>query len=240
MAKKILVADDSRTLRRCYQIAFAREDVQVLLADNGEDALQLAKQQSPDLLILDHRMPGKTGYEICAAAKADPVLSGIPVLIACSNQEPFDTVKGAGADGHLIKPFDTGKMVEQVQAFLARAIARPFIPAAPAPRPAAAAQPAPAAPPPVPTRAPAAPVQAPAAPRAPMAPAAAATPAPRAPMAPAAAATPAPRAPMAPAAVTPAPRAPKAPAAVTPAPRAPMAPAAVTPAPRAPMAPAAV
>jgi len=90
MSKKVLVADDSQTLRRCYQIAFAKEDVELHLAESGDAALDLARQVKPDLIVADHRMPGKTGYEVAAAVKADPELQPIPVLVACSNQEPFD------------------------------------------------------------------------------------------------------------------------------------------------------
>ena len=160
MGKKILVADDSRTMRRAFQIAFAKEDVELLLAEEGGAAVEMARQLGPDLVLADHKMPDKTGYEVCDEIKSDPRLGHIRVVICASNQDPFDAQRGGKADGHILKPFDTQKLIELAQELLAQEPAG--VPAA-APRPAAA----------------------PVAPRPPSAPAA--TPAPTAPAAPTAA-----------------------------------------------------
>ncbi|MFH2005636.1 MAG: response regulator, partial [bacterium] len=157
MGYKILVADDSRTMRRAFQIVFAKEDVELLLAEAGDAAIDMARRHNPDLVLADHRMPGSTGYEVCDAIKSDPQLGHIRVIICCSNQDPFDAQRGAKADGSLLKPFDSTKLIELVQETLAKGpavgpsasapVAAPAPPAPPAPRaPAPSAPPAAAAP----------------------------------------------------------------------------------------------
>ncbi|MBW6513000.1 MAG: response regulator [Desulfuromonadaceae bacterium] len=192
MGKKLLLADDSITIQKVVGITFAHEDYVLTIVDNGDDALQKAQADRPDLILADVYMPGKNGYELCSAIKQDPSLAGVPVLLLAGTFEPFDEgkAKACGADAWIPKPFESQALIDQVEALLSAAPVAPA-PVAPAPVAPAPVAPAPVAPAPV---APAPVAPAPVAP-APVAPAPVA-PAPVAP------------APVAPAPVAPAPVAP--------------------------------
>jgi CheY-like chemotaxis protein len=163
MAKTLLLADDSVTIQKVVGISFASEDVALITVDNGDDAIAKAQESRPDAILADVVMPGKSGYEVCEAIKADPALQHIPVLLLTGTFESFDEERAqrCGAAGHVAKPFEAQTLVEQVRALFAQAAAAP--PSAPpaAPQPIAA----PAAPEPIAAAAPAStPEQAPASP----------------------------------------------------------------------------
>jgi CheY-like chemotaxis protein len=166
MGKTLLLADDSVTIQKVVGISFASEDISLVTVDNGDDAIARARALRPDVILADVVMPGKSGYEVCEAINADPVLRHIPVLLLTGTFEAFDAERAAraGAAGHISKPFEAQALVERVKRLLANAPApasaaparapqdaapaspRPPIPAAqPAPR-APLAMPAPAAP----------------------------------------------------------------------------------------------
>src|SRR6516162_7502013 len=109
MAKRILIADDSQTIQKAFAMTFGPEDVALTAARSADEGLTLARQTRPDLVIADATMPGHSGYELCAAIKADGSLRGTPVYILASTQQPYDEAKGrqVGADGHLLKPWET-------------------------------------------------------------------------------------------------------------------------------------
>ena len=162
MAKKILLADDSITIQKVVRITLADGDYELINVDNGEDAISRAREFKPDLVLADVVMPGKDGYQVCEAIKSDPALRHIPVVLLAGSFEGFDEIKGAqiGADGYIIKPFESTTLISKVEEMLAR---KPVAAApAPEPKPAAAPAPAPAAPAPKPAAVPApAPVPAP-------------------------------------------------------------------------------
>jgi CheY-like chemotaxis protein len=138
MAKKLLLADDSLTIQKVVGISFANEDIQIITVDNGDDALVKVREVHPDVVLADVVMPGKNGYEVCAAIKGDPALRHIPVLLLTGTFEAFDEERArrARADGHITKPFEAQALVDEVNRLLARA-ARAQAPA-PAPAPASA------------------------------------------------------------------------------------------------------
>jgi len=139
MAKTLLLADDSVTIQKVVNISFASEDVTLVTVDNGDDAVERAKETRPDLILADVVMPGMNGYEVCEAIKADPDLAHIPVLLLTGTFEAFDEERAsrAGAAGHVAKPFEAQTLVNQVNRMLAEA-----------PPPAAAAREPAAIPPP--------------------------------------------------------------------------------------------
>src|SRR5262249_62182399 len=100
MPKHILCADDSVTMQKVVAITFAHTEYQVIAAKSADEALALARQTKPDLVLADALMPGRTGYELCQALKTDPVLRGIPVVIVCGNSQAYDEARGkqGGAD----------------------------------------------------------------------------------------------------------------------------------------------
>ncbi|MFN7132171.1 MAG: PleD family two-component system response regulator, partial [Myxococcales bacterium] len=81
MPKKLLLADDSITIQKVVAITFANEDYQITAVDNGEDALNKARELVPDVILADVVMPRRNGYEVCEAVKGDPGLKHIPVLL---------------------------------------------------------------------------------------------------------------------------------------------------------------
>jgi CheY-like chemotaxis protein len=142
MSKTLLLADDSVTIQKVVGISFANEDVRIVTVDNGDDAVARAREIRPDIVLADVVMPGKSGYDVCAAIKGDPELRGVPVLLLTGTFETFDEDRAArvGADGHITKPFEAQALVELVNARLAGAAAAARPARAPsASRPAAAA-----------------------------------------------------------------------------------------------------
>ncbi len=128
MPRKVLVADDSVTIQKVVGITFAAEDIELSFVDNGEEAIELARQIRPDLIIADVLMPRKSGYEVCEAIKQDPVLSRIPVLLLTGTFEPFDAERSrrVGADGTITKPFESQTLIRQVNELLERAATAPI------------------------------------------------------------------------------------------------------------------
>ncbi len=122
MSKKLLLADDSITIQKVIGITFANEEYALSVVDNGDAALDKARAQRPDLILADVFMPGKNGYELCAAVKSDPALGQIPVLLLAGTFEPFDEGKArqAGADGWIAKPFESQALIDRVEDLLAR------------------------------------------------------------------------------------------------------------------------
>ncbi|HEX5656108.1 MAG TPA: response regulator [Polyangiales bacterium] len=152
MPTKILVADDSATMRRVLEMTFAGEDATVTAVETADAALAKAAELSPDLIFADASLPGVDGYELAKRIKGDPKLAKIAVVVMASQQAPYDDAKGrgAGVDDHISKPFDTQSVIDRVGQVLAKTRATPAgADAKPAAAPAAAppaARPAPPAP----------------------------------------------------------------------------------------------
>src|SRR5205814_9470794 len=122
MPKRILIACDSVTIQKAFAMTFGAEDMVVASARSADEGLTVARQTRPDLVIADAVMPGRSGYELCAAIKADASLRGTPVYILASNQQPYDEARGqqVGADGHLLKPWESNSFIEKVREAIAR------------------------------------------------------------------------------------------------------------------------
>jgi CheY-like chemotaxis protein len=142
---KILVADDSATMRRVLEMTFAGEDATVTAVETADAALAKAAEFAPDLIFADASMPGVDGYELAKRIKADPKTAKIAVVVMASQQAPYDDAKGrgAGVDDHISKPFDTQSVIDRVGQVLAKTRTSP---AAPEAKPAPAARPVPPAP----------------------------------------------------------------------------------------------
>jgi CheY-like chemotaxis protein len=119
---KILIAEDERDIRDLITFTLGFAGFEVLAAANGEEALNLARQNIPDLILMDVRMPRMTGYEACAAMKADPKLKDIPVVFLSAKGQDAEIQTGlqAGAVDYLLKPFAPDQLTERVQAVLAQ------------------------------------------------------------------------------------------------------------------------
>lgn len=127
MKKRLLLADDSITIQKVIQITFSHDDYVMTVVDNGDAALEKARAERPDLVLADVFMPGKNGYELCAAIKQDPSLAGTPVLLLTGTFEPFDEAKAkaVGADKWIAKPFESQALIACVEELLSKASPKP-------------------------------------------------------------------------------------------------------------------
>jgi len=118
MPKTILLADDSLTIRKVVELTFSDSDIRVESVGSGREALDRIDALSPDLVLADVVMPEPSGYEICEKVKASP--RPVPVLLLAGTFEPFDVerARSCGADGHLVKPFESGVLIERVETLL--------------------------------------------------------------------------------------------------------------------------
>jgi CheY-like chemotaxis protein len=107
MSITILVADDEPSLRLLVKASLAARKYTILEVANGQEALNLAKQATPDLILLDVMMPFMTGFQVCAELRKDPRTASIPVIIltAKGGQDDKDMAVSVGANHFLTKPF---------------------------------------------------------------------------------------------------------------------------------------
>ena len=119
---KILIAEDERDIRDLVAFTLRFAGHQVVAAINGEEAIQLASTERPDLILMDVRMPRMTGYDACRAMKANPRLQPIPVvfLSAKGQENEIQTGLDAGAEEYLLKPFAPDQLTDRVKAILAK------------------------------------------------------------------------------------------------------------------------
>ncbi|MGB0620932.1 MAG: response regulator [Myxococcota bacterium] len=131
MSKKLLLADDSVVIQKLVGLSFANESMEIVSTDNGDDALAVARELRPDLVLADVVMPGLNGYEVCEAIKQDPALAGTPVLLLTGTFEAFDDARAtaAGANGQITKPFEAQALVGRVNEVIAEAAAAAAPPA---------------------------------------------------------------------------------------------------------------
>lgn len=120
---KILVAEDERDIRDLIAFTLQFAGHQVVTAINGEDAYNKAQAEMPDLILSDVRMPKMTGYEACAALKANPQTQHIPVVFLSAKGQDTEVQQGydAGAVDYMFKPFAPDQLIAKVAAILAQA-----------------------------------------------------------------------------------------------------------------------
>jgi len=107
MAKKILICDDKPYVLESVGLVAREEGYDVLTADNGEDALRLARAEMPALIFLDVMMPAKSGFEVCKELKSDPTTHGIYIILLTALGQERDEREGfqCGAEEYMTKPF---------------------------------------------------------------------------------------------------------------------------------------
>ncbi len=118
--KKVLVVDDSESIVNLISIKLSNEGYEVVKAYDGEEALDKAKIERPDLILLDVMMPKIDGKEVCRRLKADPEFSSTPIVMLTAVGEFEEQLKGLelGADEYLTKPFDPGQLAKVVKYLL--------------------------------------------------------------------------------------------------------------------------
>jgi twitching motility two-component system response regulator PilG len=118
---KVMVIDDSNTIRRSAEIFLAQAGYQVLLAEDGFDALSKIADHHPDLIFVDIMMPRLDGYQTCALIKKNPRFAATPVIMLSSKDGLFDRARGrmVGSDEYLTKPFTKDSLLKAVSAHTA-------------------------------------------------------------------------------------------------------------------------
>lgn len=116
-AEQILIADDNPANLLLLRRILAREPCALVEAENGDEALQLALEHRPDLVLLDVMMPGLDGYEVALALKQDPHMSEVPVIFLSALSDASSKVKGleAGAVDYITKPFNKDEVLARVR-----------------------------------------------------------------------------------------------------------------------------
>jgi CheY-like chemotaxis protein len=120
LADKILVVDDEFDTLNLAKMILERKGYLVVDVSNGEEAIQKADSERPDLILLDMVMPGKSGLEVCKILKSQPKTKQIPVVIFTVLGRDVDKQlsKDAGADGHLLKPFTPEDLIAEIEKHL--------------------------------------------------------------------------------------------------------------------------
>jgi CheY-like chemotaxis protein len=120
MGNRLLLADDSITIQKVVAIIFANEEFELTVVDNGNAALEKARELRPDVMLVDALMPGKTGYEVCTEIRRDPNLGSVPILLLIGAFEPLDEQKArdCGADASISKPFESQQLIDKVKELL--------------------------------------------------------------------------------------------------------------------------
>lgn len=116
LGKKVLVVDDSATIREIVGDALREAGYQVEMAADGEDGLEKARRLLPDVVILDLTMPKRDGLDVATDIKADPKTANIKIIMLTTRDSEFDQMVGkeVGADKYLSKPFDSQTLLNAV------------------------------------------------------------------------------------------------------------------------------
>jgi CheY-like chemotaxis protein len=119
---KILIAEDEPDIRELVAFTLRFAGHEVVAGSNGEEAVQIAAREMPDLILMDVRMPRMTGYDACRLMKANPKLKDIPVVFLSAKGQDAEIQTGleAGAEEYLLKPFAPDQLTERVKAILAK------------------------------------------------------------------------------------------------------------------------
>jgi DNA-binding response OmpR family regulator len=119
---KILIAEDERDIRDLVAFTLRFAGHEVFAASNGEEAVEMAPNVAPDLILMDVRMPKMTGYQACKAMKANPDLKDIPVVFLTARGQETEIQEGldAGAEEYLLKPFAPDQLSARIKTILAK------------------------------------------------------------------------------------------------------------------------
>jgi twitching motility two-component system response regulator PilG len=114
---RVLVIDDSNTIRRSAEIFLKQGGYEVVLAEDGFDALAKVNDTQPDLIFCDILMPRLDGYQTCAIIKRNPKFQVVPVIMLSSKDGLFDKARGrmVGSEDYLTKPFTKDQLLQAVQ-----------------------------------------------------------------------------------------------------------------------------
>lgn len=120
---KVMVIDDSNTIRRSAEIFLKSAGCEVILAEDGFDALSKIADQHPQIIFVDIMMPRLDGYQTCALVKRNARFKSTPVIMLSSKDGLFDRARGrmAGSDEYLTKPFTQDTLIDAINAYTSEA-----------------------------------------------------------------------------------------------------------------------
>lgn len=120
--EKILIVDDEEHIQELIKFNLENNGYKVFCANDGLEALKLAKMELPQLILLDVMLPGMDGYDVCKEIRRDNVISNTPIIMITAKGEELDKILGLelGADDYLTKPFSVRELVARVKAVLRR------------------------------------------------------------------------------------------------------------------------
>ena len=118
--KRILIADDRATSRELLRTVLERQGYAIIEAADGEEALQKARAEAPDLILLDLQMPRRTGYEVLLELRSDPRHAALPIIAitASAMQGDRERALAAGFTGYLTKPVALAQLRSQIHSLL--------------------------------------------------------------------------------------------------------------------------
>ncbi len=120
MAKQILIVDDEPNIVVPIQFLLEQQGYSVLIAERGEDALDLIYQHKPDLVLLDIMLPGIDGYEVCEIVRLNPNYRNVKMIFLTAKGREVDIAKGMalGADDYITKPYTNTELMTKLEAVL--------------------------------------------------------------------------------------------------------------------------
>jgi len=118
--KKILVVDDSATIHMIVRMVLGKDRYTLVTANDGKEAIDKARAERPDLVVMDVVMPRMTGFEACREMRKDDVTKDIPVILVTTRGEPESVEKGfaSGCSDYVTKPINSLELLSKVQSFL--------------------------------------------------------------------------------------------------------------------------
>jgi DNA-binding response OmpR family regulator len=120
MGKRILIADDEPNIVVSLEFLMKQRGYDVLVVNNGEDALKAVGEFGPDLILLDVMMPRLSGYDLCQKVRENPAWQGIKIIMLSAKGRDVEVTKGMaiGADAYVTKPFSTKELMAKVREML--------------------------------------------------------------------------------------------------------------------------
>ena len=117
---RVVLAEDSPTEAACLEFLLVKNGYDVVVAQEGEAALRIAREVRTDLVISDVVMPRMDGYALCRAAKADATIAEVPVMLLTGLSDPASVLRGlaSGADDFLLKPYDESLLLSRITSLL--------------------------------------------------------------------------------------------------------------------------
>ena len=121
---KVLIVDDEIHIQELIKFNLEKNGYRVICASDGIEAVKMAKEEHPQLILLDLMLPGMDGYDVCKEIRKDSTLSNTPIIMITAKGEEFDKILGLelGADDYLTKPFSVRELLARAKAVLRRTV----------------------------------------------------------------------------------------------------------------------